>query len=87
MATKKKAAPKVVAKLEIICTSNNECDLKFKGETEDMISALASLMMVDEKENHFRDMMVIAIEVALEAGKKAKSTATKKKAVIKKKKA
>lgn len=65
MATKKKATPKVVAKLEIVCTSNEEADVKIEGDLESLIAALASLMAYDDKENAFRQMMTTAIEVVL----------------------
>ena len=90
MATKKKATD-TVAKLEIVCTSNEEADVKIEGDLESLIAALASLMSYDDEENAFRQIMATAIQVvlfqdALNQKKATKKAITKKKAAPKKKK-
>lgn len=84
MATKKKATD-VVAKLEIVCTSNEEADVKIEGDLESLIAALASLMSYDDEENAFRQMMTTAIQVVLFQDALEQKKAPKKKAVTKKK--
>ena len=91
MATKKKSTTEV-ARLEIVCTSDNVSEVRIEGDLMVLTAALASLMADNDKENKFRDMISTAIQVVLfqdqidkkEAKKKA---ATKKKAAPKKKKA
>lgn len=90
MATKKKATTEV-ARLEIVCTSDNVSEVRIDGDLMALTAALASLMTHDDEDNRFRDMISTAIQVVLfqdqidkkEAKKKA---ATKKKAAPKKKK-
>ena len=85
MATKKKATD-TVAKLEIVCTSNEEADVKIEGDLESLIAALASLMSYTDEENPFRQIMATAIQVVLFQDALDQKKATKKKAAPKKKK-
>lgn len=86
MATKKKAT-NVVAKLEVVCTANEEADVKIEGDIESLIAAFASLMAYDDKENAFRQIMATAIQVVLFQDALSRKEVIKKKAAPKKKKA
>ena len=90
MATKKKTTTPV-AKLEILCKSDNICEVKIEGDLMALTAALASLMADNDEENKFRDMLSTAIQVVLfqdqaDKEKAKKKAATKKKTAIKKKK-
>lgn len=84
MATKKKAT-KQVAKLEIICTSDNVSEVRIDGDLMALTAALASLMNHDDEDNKFRDIMSTAIQVVLYQDREEKKEAKKKKAATKKK--
>lgn len=75
--TKKEA---VVARIEIVCHANNECDFTMEGEKSSMIAAIASLLLDNSAENDFHHMMNVAIALVLEKGKMDKKKAAKKKA-------
>jgi hypothetical protein len=81
-ATKK--AVKEVARLTIVCTSDEVCAVKTKGDPGTLTAALACLMANDDEDNQFRNMMGLAIRVVLEAGDKVKKAVPKKKAAVKK---
>jgi hypothetical protein len=76
----KKTKKEIVAKIEVICYSNNECDFNMEGERNSMIPALAALLADKSEENDFHHMMNIAIAVVLE-----KDKMDRKKAAVKKK--
>jgi hypothetical protein len=71
---------KEVARLSIVCNSDEECEVKIKGDRTTLIAALACLMATDDKDNQFREMMALAIKV-VEVGeeKPKKKKAAKKK--------
>jgi hypothetical protein len=78
-----KKDPKEVARLTIVCNSDEECEVKIKGDRTTLIAALACLMATDDKDNQFREMMALAIKVVevVEVGeeKPKKKKAAKKK--------
>ncbi len=80
-----KKDPKEVARLTIVCTSDEVCSVKTKGSPATLTAALACLMANDDEENQFRNMMGLAIKVVLEAGEqKPKKKKAAKKVVAKK---
>ena len=79
---------KETARLTIVCTSDEVCAVKTKGNPATLTAALACLMANDDDENQFRNMMGLAIQVVLEASEqkpRKKKAAPKKKAAVKKK--
>jgi hypothetical protein len=82
METKKTA--KEVAKLEIICTNDDNCAVKINGDRNRIIVALATLLVNTDKNNSFHDMIDTAITLILAESKESKKKPVVKKAAPKK---
>jgi hypothetical protein len=72
---------KETGRLTIICNSDATCTTKVKGDTITLVAALACLIVNDDENNQFRDMLSVAIKIVLDENKKKKKLAKKKKAI------
>lgn len=72
---------KETARLTIICSSDDTCTVKTKGNMTELTAALACLLVNDNENNQFRSMMALAMQLILtESDEKP---AKKKKAIAK----
>lgn len=68
---------KETARLTIICNSNEECTVKTKGDMTTMTAALAALMLSDDENNKFREMISRAIILIIDVMGEKKSAKKK----------
>jgi CHASE3 domain sensor protein len=80
------ATTKETSRLIITTKSDETCSVKSKGDMEAMARAIASLLLVDDEKNMFREIMLVSSGLALEAQKLDEKKAARKKKAAKKKK-
>jgi len=78
MSTKKSAAEET-ARLTITCDATDKCNVEIKGDKHCLTAAFATLLMNDDNDNEFREMIELAIHVVVKEQKRNKKAAVKKK--------
>lgn len=62
----------IVAKVDITCYEDNECEVNIDGNESHIIASFAALLNDDSEDNAFNELITTAMAVVLKMRQKAK---------------